>query len=118
MKKIVLILPVLVTLTFVVTACSSGEKTKSTTTLPVPAEYAGKTNPLGQDAAAVGAELFNTNCSACHGPQGHGDGPAGASLDPAPQNLAVLNTTATDDYLFWRIPWAGRALQWLAGRVF
>jgi mono/diheme cytochrome c family protein len=83
----------------------------------MPAEYLGKTNPFGVEAVSVGAEIFKTNCESCHGPQGHGDGPAGAALDPAPKNLAELQTVATDDYLFWRIntgkegtsmvPWKG-----------
>jgi mono/diheme cytochrome c family protein len=70
---------------------------------PVPAEYAGKTNPTGPEAADEGAELFRTDCEICHGPQGHGDGTAAASLDPKPQNLAELQKIASDDYLFWRI---------------
>jgi mono/diheme cytochrome c family protein len=69
----------------------------------VPAEYAGKTNPYGIDAAAQGAKEFQTNCEMCHGPQGHGDGPAGQSLEPRPKNLAVLQKNVGDDYLFWRI---------------
>jgi mono/diheme cytochrome c family protein len=83
----------------------------------VPAEYAGKTNPLGADAATEGAKVFQVNCEACHGPQGHGDGPAGQALDPKPKNLPDLAATVGDDYLFWRIntgkpgtsmaPWAG-----------
>jgi mono/diheme cytochrome c family protein len=39
----------------------------------------------------------------CHGPQGHGDGPAGQSLEPKPGNLAQVQARAEDDYLFWRI---------------
>lgn len=70
---------------------------------PVPADYAGKTNPLGSDAAIEGTKLFKTNCETCHGPQGHGDGPVGVSLDPKPVNLAELQTVASDDYIFWRI---------------
>jgi mono/diheme cytochrome c family protein len=70
---------------------------------PVPAEYAGKTNPLGMDAAMEGGQVFQTNCQMCHGPQGHGDGPASGSLDPRPRNLAILQKSAADDYLFWRI---------------
>lgn len=69
----------------------------------VPAEYAGKTNPLGADAATGGAQLFKTNCEMCHGPQGHGDGPAGQALDPKPRNLAELQAKVGDDFLFWRI---------------
>jgi mono/diheme cytochrome c family protein len=75
----------------------------STTLAPVPADYAGMTNPLGDDSAAAGAELFRTNCEMCHGPQGHGDGPAGQALEPRPGNLAEIQTRAADDYLFWRI---------------
>ncbi len=70
---------------------------------PVPSEYAGLTNPLGAEAATQGAEVFRTNCEMCHGPQGHGDGPAGQALDPQPRDLAELQTEAGDDFLFWRI---------------
>jgi mono/diheme cytochrome c family protein len=60
-------------------------------------------NPLGPDVAGAGAEVFRTNCETCHGPQGHGDGPAGQSLNPKPQDLSELQKIAGDDYLFWRI---------------
>ncbi len=115
MKKVVF--PVLVLLAVILTACGGGAKTDPNALAPVPAEWAGKTNPLGADAATAGAEVFKTNCETCHGPQGHGDGPAGAALDPQPKNLADLQTRAGDDYLFWRIntgkegtsmvPWQG-----------
>jgi mono/diheme cytochrome c family protein len=93
---------------FVLAACggagiSSSNQNEIGTLEPVSADYAGKTNPLGADAAAEGAKVFQTNCQMCHGPQGHGDGPAGGSLDPKPKNLAVLQESAADDYLFWRI---------------
>ena len=71
--------------------------------LPSLAEYAGKTNPFGLEAAGEGAKIFKTNCETCHGPQGHGDGPAGAALDPRPKDLSELQKVASDDYLFWRI---------------
>ena len=61
------------------------------------------TNPLSTDAAAAGADVFKNNCVACHGSQGHGDGPASTALDPAPKNLPELGTIVDDDYLFWRI---------------
>lgn len=69
----------------------------------VPAEYAGKTNPFGAEAASEGEQVFQANCVPCHGPQGHGDGVASQSLDPKPKNLAVLQVSVGDDYLFWRI---------------
>ncbi len=53
--------------------------------------------------APNGEKIFQTNCQMCHGPQGHGNGPAGQSLDPKPKNLAMLQKNVGDDYLFWRI---------------
>lgn len=92
---------------FLLAAC--GEQNGSpasgpvSTPVPVPAEFAGKQNPFGPEAATAGAEIFRTNCETCHGPQGHGDGPAGQSLDPKPQDLSELQKIAGDDFLFWRI---------------
>jgi mono/diheme cytochrome c family protein len=39
------------------------------------------------DLVAKGKVSYATNCSACHGDAGKGDGPAGAALDPKPRNL-------------------------------
>ncbi len=39
----------------------------------------------------AGATLFEAQCSACHGAQGRGDGPAGKSLDPQPANFHNLD---------------------------
>jgi len=104
MKKIIFI--VLVSM-FVLVACGGNENSsnanENATLAPVPAEYEGMTNPLGAEAADEGAQVFQTNCEVCHGPQGHGDGPAGQALDPKPRNLAELQTKAGDDFLFWRI---------------
>ena len=102
MKKTLLYLMSAIVLTLA--ACNSGQQSQANATLDrVPVEYAGKTNPLGTESAVAGAEVFRNNCEVCHGPQGHGDGPAGASLDPAPKNLPELSTIVADDYLFWRI---------------
>ena len=38
-----------------------------------------------------GNELFQTNCAACHGAAGLGDGPAATSLDPKPVNFTDRN---------------------------
>lgn len=38
--------------------------------------------------AAEGKELFlASNCNGCHGETGHGDGPAGQTLNPPPRNF-------------------------------
>lgn len=105
MRKIIFVMLVGI----VVLAACGGQESAATsesanaTLSPVPAEYAGQTNPLGAEAAQAGAEVFRTNCEMCHGEQGHGDGPAGQSLEPKPGNLAQIQTKAGDDYLFWRI---------------
>ncbi len=102
MKKILFSIVVLIALALA--ACGSGSSAEAIATLePVPAEYAGKTSPLDANAASAGADVFKVNCESCHGPQGHGDGPVGVALDPAPKNLADLQTIAGDDYLFWRV---------------
>ena len=101
-KTILIILAGIVSLA----ACGGSESStssESATLAPVPAEYAGLKNPLGADAANAGSEVFRANCEMCHGPQGHGDGPAGQSLEPKPRNLASIQAAAGDDFLFWRI---------------
>jgi mono/diheme cytochrome c family protein len=105
MRKVIFVM--LVSVLFL-TACdgngsSSSSGNENATLAPVPEEYAGLTNPLGTEAADAGAEVFRINCATCHGPQGHGDGPAGQALDPRPRNLAVIQSAAGDDFLFWRI---------------
>ena len=103
-KKISFVIFMLV---LILTACNSNGNSsvanENATLAPVPTEYAGVANPLGVEAASTGAEIFHTNCETCHGPQGHGDGPAGQALDPKPRNLAKLEATVGDDFLFWRI---------------
>jgi mono/diheme cytochrome c family protein len=36
---------------------------------------------------ARGKDLFEADCTPCHGPLGHGDGPAAASMNPHPRNF-------------------------------
>lgn len=104
MRKIIFVMLVgIITLAACGGSESSSNANENAPLAPVPSEYAGLMNPLGAEAAAEGAEVFRTNCEMCHGPQGHGDGPAGQALDPQPRNLAELQTEAGDDFLFWRI---------------
>ena len=50
--------------------------------------YPFPTSPATIPDLAKGASLFHAQCSACHGPQGHGDGPLAAKLDPKPAVLS------------------------------
>ena len=100
MKKVLLGIVMLLGLA----ACGANASVTAEPTLgTVPSEYSGMTNPLGADAATDGAKIYKSNCESCHGPQGHGDGPAGAALIPPPRNLPDLAAQVDDDYLFWRI---------------
>jgi mono/diheme cytochrome c family protein len=102
MKKLGTLIVLVVLL---LTACGGSSSSSDSTFTPatIPSEYAGKTNPLDASAATAGAEVFKTNCVACHGEQGKGDGIASGSLDPKPADLGVVNQQVGDDYLFWRI---------------
>ena len=96
----------LIILTFVavlLTACATDATDTPEVIETVPAEFAGKANPYGPEASSQGAEVFKSYCASCHGETGHGDGPAGMSLVPAPKDLSELQSRVEDDYLFWRI---------------
>ncbi|MCC7386542.1 MAG: cytochrome c [Deltaproteobacteria bacterium] len=41
-----------------------------------------------KEALEKGKAVFTTNCAACHGETGAGDGPAGLVLNPRPRNFA------------------------------
>lgn len=43
------------------------------------------------DLVAKGKEVYEANCASCHGPNGAGDGPAGAALNPKPRNFALAD---------------------------
>jgi mono/diheme cytochrome c family protein len=45
--------------------------------------------PVSKELVEKGKSLFNTNCAACHGPKGAGDGPAAVALNPKPRNYAT-----------------------------
>jgi cbb3-type cytochrome c oxidase subunit III len=47
----------------------------------------GASGAIAQDAAK-GKEVFTANCASCHGPEGKGDGPAGAALNPKPADFS------------------------------
>lgn len=44
--------------------------------------------PVAAPDLRRGALLYQAQCTACHGPQGHGDGPMAATLDPKPTVLS------------------------------
>lgn len=111
MKRVLFWATAMLTLVMIVAACSSPAATQPADHVhpEVPAEYAGKTNPLANDPTAVeaGSQLYTTNCATCHGTEGMGDGPAAAALNPPPRPLATEMDQIGDDYLYWRIAEGG-----------
>ncbi len=61
-------------------------------------------SPTGFAAASItqGAALFPGHCAACHGAQGHGDGPAAKGLPVPPADLTAAHLwDHSDGELFW-----------------
>jgi mono/diheme cytochrome c family protein len=90
-------------------AAATATQPKGTPVPTPPAQYASKTNPMAgdQSAADAGKQIFETNCTSCHGTNAKGDGPAAASLNPKPADLADLESSFSDAYIFWRISEGG-----------
>ena len=65
---------------------SSGSGTQATTQYqaePEPAAGGPYTGKIDMDKAQL---VFNERCSACHGTEGKGNGPASGALNPKPRN--------------------------------
>ena len=109
MKKTIWMLMLIVVMAAVVlSGCGSSAPAVDK---PVPASFAGKTNPVAKDAAAIdaGKQIYTDNCATCHGDSGKGDGPGGASLNPKPASLATLLPAKQDDFVFWVVSEGGAA---------
>jgi mono/diheme cytochrome c family protein len=84
----------------------------------------GSATPAGGSAAAAAApaasaaavaearQIFASRCTACHGPQGHGDGPGAAGLNPPPRNYhdKAWQASVTDDEIQKAIVYGGAAV--------
>jgi mono/diheme cytochrome c family protein len=64
-------------------------------------------NPLEASVESIGRgqELFNVNCTTCHGLSGNGQGPAAHGIATFPRELWTWNNApaSADAYLFWFI---------------
>jgi mono/diheme cytochrome c family protein len=91
---------------------SSSSLSAAATAAPAAAPASGiPTGSLRGDAAA-GAQLYSTYCASCHGPDGKGDGPVAASLEPPPANHAdhVYIGGLSDEHLYKVISQGGAAV--------
>lgn len=70
-----------------VSACSSGS--------------GGGAANISPAARQEAENIFSTRCATCHGPQGRGDGPGSAGLNPKPRNftLASWQGSVTDQHI-------------------
>jgi mono/diheme cytochrome c family protein len=79
---------------------------------PVSAEMLAAANQPAGDPLAAGKQIFMQVCVPCHGPEGKGDGPASATLDPKPRNLTdpAYMASLNERYLFELISRGGVAV--------
>jgi mono/diheme cytochrome c family protein len=65
----------------------------------LPAPGAAQVSQVGGSSAAAiaeGRDLFAAYCASCHGPNGHGNGPAADTLHVRPPDLATMTARASD----------------------
>ncbi|MFB5652674.1 c-type cytochrome [Leptospira wolffii] len=80
-RAILISLSVSILSLFLLLNCGDKEKPKEEVAAPAASAAPALTPELEQ-----GKEIFEQNCSACHGLKGAGDGAAAASLNPKPRN--------------------------------
>ncbi len=69
-----------------------------------PSSFYVSPTEFGDSGILHGAHLFGANCAACHGAQGHGDGPAAKGLRVPPADLTAEHFWAhSDGDLFWYV---------------
>jgi mono/diheme cytochrome c family protein len=75
----------------------------------VPGDAASLVSPLTVNADVLkrGADIFNSRCRKCHGPEGKGDGPYSDPKHPAADLTQPEVGTTPDGVLFYKI-WNGR----------
>lgn len=98
-------------------ACSKPSPAASDQAEPQPTTNAvaaagGGASGGGGDAAAKAKEIFSNRCTPCHGPEGRGDGPASASLQPRPRDFHDKSWHASidDAYIEKIIKYGGAAV--------
>ena len=104
----VLFIPVLM-------ACGEREAAPPAAPAAAPAAPAAQAPPEAAPAAgavAAAEEIFEMRCVTCHGPQGAGDGPGSAALDPKPRNFQdpAWQGSVTDEHIEQIVMYGGAAV--------
>ena len=58
---------------------------------------------MSREGLLEASELFRENCAACHGAEGHGNGPLAKDLEHEPANLFAMAPSHSDGDLRWKI---------------
>src|SRR5262249_10969543 len=68
--------------------------------------------PISPEARQEATNIFSTRCTTCHGPTGHGDGPASAGLSPKPRNFSdkTWQASVTDEHIEKIVQYGGAAV--------
>lgn len=94
-------------------ACSKSENKAPTPTSAREPEPASATTPTSGKVDMEKAQvIFNERCSACHGTEGKGNGPASAALNPKPRNYGdkAWQASVTDEQIRKTITMGGAAV--------
>lgn len=109
----------LVLATSLITGCDSDDEDEAAPALVAAsssgagASTGGAARVVITDAARQEAEkVFTSRCVTCHGPQGEGNGPGAAKLDPKPRNYhdAKWQATVSDESIEKTIVYGGAAV--------
>jgi len=100
-------------------ALACGEREAAPSSAPAPAAPAATAPaPAAAPAAATAAaadeakQIFATRCVTCHGPEGAGDGPGSAALEPKPRNFQdpAWQDSVTDEHIEKIVMYGGAAV--------
>jgi mono/diheme cytochrome c family protein len=106
-------------------ALGCGEREEQAAPAPAAPEAPAATAPAAPEAPAAAApaaasaaateeatQIFATRCVTCHGPEGLGDGPGSAALDPKPRNFQdpAWQESVTDDHIEKIVMYGGAAV--------
>jgi mono/diheme cytochrome c family protein len=80
---------------------NASTEASSSTTTPAQTAPPADTGAVASDPIAHGKQVYMARCALCHGPEGKGDGPAAAGLNPKPRNHTdgTYMNSRTDDQL-------------------
>ena len=85
----------------IVLGCGPGGDDAPAPPKSTPAPTTPPPAPAAPDAAEQAQFIFETRCFTCHGPEGKGDGPGSAVLNPLPRNFQdpEWQASVTDEHI-------------------